>query len=972
MHKDHWVHVFFEWLLHGVALLGVVIFILPLANWYIHKKVTLGVDFFNSATYVKLLASDWQFRAGGWKDVWFSGAPLASDYPSLHFYFIAPLVSKFGLVTAVRVYMMVTVMIFAAGAYASYWKLGHNRALAFILAVGVGWSVGVWGALIWGGSLPFFASQLFFPVAMWMAIGYLQSKSERWWWSLVVWTGLAYFGHPLVVATYIYPVVTVLFWLWPRYEEKFLNRMKRWIGWILLSTGMGIVEVRTLLSGVAGILWEKVLYFFGATHEAAGRLNDLSVAADAAVGEKNFAKSQLASIVTQTNEIVFLFLIVAGLMWLVALLVRKKKKTAFRFLPMLGVVGYVIGYIALYAYGIPLFHGGWYRTFWAVPLVVGGLAAGLWGTSWVGFWDRVAYVSKRTRYLQMVLSGLCGAVFFAVWVVVWPKMSSGVVAGLESRSTSSSAFPDAINTLGSIGEITNLARKMTPNWMDTATFQYRLYANDATVNIWWNAFYNLPLVRGYIDPPLNTAQRWGLFWIDSVMGVGKESDRSSLQIDWGVPEHIVEKNALYLIDWYAVRYLEGNHASQSSSALAKNVIGENLVARNEEVKVFGTINRYGTASGKEEWNPDLPQSLNYYEIKPELVSPVLRTANAKAIMMVGSDNAYDSLTRFMGMKNFNSRMVVLAKGPENVDELSVEELRKFDALFLYDYKVGSLGRGWAVVEKYLKGGGAVFVETGTEFASSQGEQPWFFPVKSLIRSGLGKEWDGQVDERFAKDVNVNSFSPLVYNGQAWNISHPDGDGGLTEGSEVLMRQRGIPVMAINEKWGGKLVWSGLNLPYHIIRDYNEFESNLLTNVLVYLTGSWVDNPGVSVKAGRENARRYWIEGSGKGVLFKQQYFPGWQAEVDGTKAKIYPAGPSYPGFMYVPLTNMGSQPGNHRIEFKYYGDVQVWMWYVLSFGILVIGIDKIVIGGVIASRFHRLRARLTRPMGEWWERDHVE
>ena len=56
-------------------------FFLPQVRFYLQKLPALGIDLFNSATYVNYLANNFAPPFSAWKYIWYAGVPISKDYP---------------------------------------------------------------------------------------------------------------------------------------------------------------------------------------------------------------------------------------------------------------------------------------------------------------------------------------------------------------------------------------------------------------------------------------------------------------------------------------------------------------------------------------------------------------------------------------------------------------------------------------------------------------------------------------------------------------------------------------------------------------------------------------------------------------------------------------------------------------------------------------------------------------------------
>jgi hypothetical protein len=124
---------------------------------------------------------------------------------------------------------------------------------------------------------------------------------------------------------------------------------------------------------------------------------------------------------------------------------------------------------------------------------------------------------------------------------------------------------------------------------------------------------------------------------------------------------------------------------------------------------------------------------------------------------------------------------------------------------------------------------------------------------------------------------------------------------------------GRPVVVAGLLGSGRVVWSGLNLPYHIVSNQIEEESRLLAQEISWASPREASDPAYSVTFVNPQLRTIAITSPGTGVLFKESSFPNWHATINGTTAPVYEAGL---GFMYVPLGRDVRYPAQVRFEFE--------------------------------------------------------
>ena len=282
-------------------------------------------------------------------------------------------------------------------------------------------------------------------------------------------------------------------------------------------------------------------------------------------------------------------------------------------------------------------------------------------------------------------------------------------------------------------------------------------------------------------------------------------------------------------------------------------------------------------------------------------NPILVATNSLPILFVGEESAYNIFFRDFSSAGVMSNVLIPLHESQYIDDYSLEELRKFPLLFLYNYMFKDKNKSENLIESYIKTGGTVFIE-----AQDNGIEG-VLPFDSFQKTDFGKYWklDGNLD--------IPEFAPAVYDDGPWGVYIAKN---VDEGVNVILTDFDEPILVEKQVGEGKVIWSGLNLPFHIDLYKSEEESRLLANLIFSLLGKTpqtytfpAQNTELTYQTRMSNIkflnpqkRSVEIKEKSDGILFKEFYVPNWNAFLvrDGknTNLKIYKAGPN---FMYVPL-----------------------------------------------------------------------
>ncbi|HKB33963.1 MAG TPA: hypothetical protein VKF16_08855, partial [Candidatus Dormibacteraeota bacterium] len=148
---------------------------------------------------------------------------------------------------------------------------------------------------------------------------------------------------------------------------------------------------------------------------------------------------------------------------------------------------------------------------------------------------------------------------------------------------------------------------------------------------------------------------------------------------------------------------------------------------------------------------------------------------------------------------------------------------------------------------------------------------------------------------------------------------------------------------------GRVVWSGLNLPFHVDSYRSAEESRFLTAAMAWAAGPQ-NGASATASARLEGPQQMTIavDSQARGVLFKESWFDRWHAYVNGRPVKVLRAGP---GLMYVRLPQDTRFPAT--VQWRYEKSLADWAGIALSAAALIALVTW---------------PRWRRPLSGWWER----
>jgi hypothetical protein len=289
-----------------------------------------------------------------------------------------------------------------------------------------------------------------------------------------------------------------------------------------------------------------------------------------------------------------------------------------------------------------------------------------------------------------------------------------------------------------------------------------------------------------------------------------------------------------------------------------------------------------------------------------------------AVLVVGSTQdsvpeLYNTVFKHAtsGMLPFDSAWLVRGSSPY-IDDYSQQDLSRYSGVIMLGYRYHDHAAAWSRVDRFVRGGGRLFVETGWQYVDPDwdaGMAPAVLPVSSL-------QW-GALDPSAPVVVSGTpdpQFGSLAYQGGGWGASSASS---LRPGASELVRSGGRIVAARWQVGQGRVVWSGMNLIAHDASSGSTDEDQFLASQFAWLypasgaqvaiTAQWSGDSQATLQLNQSDQRTI--------VLFKESLFPGWSARlVTPGGSRSVPLDGSEMDFM---LATLDSVPAGSKLVFSY-------------------------------------------------------
>jgi hypothetical protein len=490
-------------------------------------------------------------------------------------------------------------------------------------------------------------------------------------------------------------------------------------------------------------------------------------------------------------------------------------------------------------------------------------------------------------FLSWFLAALTGLALGSIKVPVtgWQRNTAAVALLAATLASVLAAVPFVAQTM-----VRNAATPETAlsGWqpIDPGQFNFRVASPSDNLSVWLNAVYDVPQTRGYGAGPQITNPDWQ-FWLDSTAWNGDAT----------------EAQRQFLFDWYAVKwiYVPATYMASTAGVVPK------LTGHPE---LYAEVHSTGSAP-----------STTFSYLRP---TPIAVATNAPAILVIGEPENYQVVVRDMSYSDFDTTHAIPVQGGPYVDDYTAQDLAQFDEVLVYGGRAHDNARAFDLLNGYVRSGGGLVVEAnGSALASGSGlSEP--LPITRTADHSVAGDWQfTTVSSPITDGIDFSSFGPARYNGGPWTVS---GATGVRSWAQTVVRSGADSVVVAGQLGQGRVVWSGLNLPFHIDSYRNAEESRFLTTAMAWAS------PAKSEVAAAASARldgpqqmTISVGSQVRGVLFKESWFDRWHAYVNGHELGVLRAGP---GLMYVRLPQDTRFPAT--VEWRYEKSLADWAGIAMS------------------------------------------
>lgn len=888
----------------------------PLGRVFYQASTPIGNDTINFVYYVDYLRDNLAFPVLGWKYQAFEGMPLLLDQSWLNFYFVQPLIPLLGIFLAIKVYVLFFFFLFFVFAYLLFYEISGNLLLSAGLTLLLTRTGAVYLPLYSSGVVLSSISHTFYAMMLYFLVRFAKRNEKKSLYLAALALALSVYTHPGIAAVVLFAAALFFFIFYSTSQLSLTAFKQKFNSAFIFFFLFGLVSSLGLFPYLYSRFTQGGLQSF----------------------EFNFSSSQItfSLLKSSLNPVIFF---AGGIALIFGLLFIKHLNRLIW--PFLVIFIYLLIFLwTLYIGKNPL--GGFmfpHRLYWALVLTSLAIVALLVSPSGR---ENFGKLKKLTH------SGFTYVLLPLVLVASLFQPINKTLNFLSDSIINGKIWPNQANTdPGKVyGERVLSAFKTDLTFFSGADLSYRFYIFDYIHNLSLGMVTPVPQVRGAHHFMTAKNNDW-FAWFDAVFAQESQTKQR-------LEPYVAQQQSVYLLDWYAVRYLF-------------SYPGEPGMLANWFVKEDSPYVEARNTKG-----PNVA-----LKIKEEFTSPIIKPSRVKVIGFIGSKDGYDSFIRNLGVLAYDSEYVIPIRAGEYLEEVSEDDLANFDGLFIYSYREKNKEKhllAWEKIENFVNNGGIVFVDTGSYSPEKYLDVlPEIFPVKSLVSGSVGTSWTVSSKSALFDDLDFSQLSPLTYEEGFWAVDYSQG---LRSGGREDLSLNGKIVVASKTIGRGSFYWSGLNCPYRV-HYFKQNAQNEIEILKVFLDKSFAvqkETP-LPFNSQRPKSEKAIVSGQdAKGVLFKENNYGGWLAKATFAGAgsrnlKIYPAGTE---FMYVKFPQ-DKTSGKFEVIFEYKGKTSDWIFLTITLLGLILTVDGLLLNFRISKKGRALLANFfSKPkdrIGSWWEKD---
>jgi hypothetical protein len=329
------------------------------------------------------------------------------------------------------------------------------------------------------------------------------------------------------------------------------------------------------------------------------------------------------------------------------------------------------------------------------------------------------------------------------------------------------------------------------------------------------------------------------------------------------------------------------------------------------------------------WTQVSGQPTVYRNLQPTGLTEQWQGGNAVLVVGASQTSAADVYNSFFkqatsGALSVDNAWLVRSRSAY-VDDYSDEELARYGSLVLMGYRYHDRSTAWDKLDRYVRNGGHLFVETGWQYVDPDwnlGPAPAVLPITQL-------HWD-----------RLDASAPVLVQGQAdpsWGSFDYAGGWGASvsaqvrAGAETLVSVGGKTIAARWLRGRGSVVWSGMNLIFHAAFRQSPSENQFLATQLAWLNpaGGPPQQNLTPTWTGQAQAVVDLQPAAGPSlVLFKESALPGWTVNLQtpsGARSLDFESSE-----MDYVLVRLDSVPAGSRLVFTFGPTPRIYAWWAIS------------------------------------------
>jgi len=280
-----------------------------------------------------------------------------------------------------------------------------------------------------------------------------------------------------------------------------------------------------------------------------------------------------------------------------------------------------------------------------------------------------------------------------------------------------------------------------------------------------------------------------------------------------------------------------------------------------------------------------------YEVLDFDSSLVETTEGKTLVLFIGDQTEYLEYF-FLSISMTKSLNILLAYGGKFLEDLNPSILKHFNVIYMSGIPYKDRTVFTSTLSQYVESGGGLILDTGEQ---TDIDIPEFSPISRIAKDDSPFNLTVANQSEITSGIDLERFSAKLRSSESTVLYASE----IRRGAITLLKDDESPIIVYWKYGAGKVLWTGLKMPYLAMLHNEIQESEMLVKMINYVSSSTSTGHATVDFDIKTDLISVDMKGASKstGVWIKMSYDPSWEASARSSNVaaktlKIFKAGPN--------------------------------------------------------------------------------